>query len=358
MSGSNTGTIMKSDGEKEYEFSISKVEETLAKFEQEHSIPEPPAKLADDSKPTPKSDDVKSEQEQEQESAGDEHSTPIEKSGSESDPESSKQKEKPAIPDNYYRAAIHQGWKPEQISKLYESDPQGTVDWLKQMHEATNNLTGQFAELGRKFREVEQQKTQVKQQPESKSELDVEKLREKYEDDPVGTMIEIMKSQNQKPAEQPAQPTQTSHQEEDVAVAQQLHMFFTGKDLELFKEFYGNPDEKNPYDWSKTTPGQAANRKAVINEADAIIAGYEFQGKSISVAEALEKAHLRVSAPIAEKVIREKILSEVKKRSKGITLKPSDSKGKIPDTKREEKSETKAIQTAQAGLNELKKKGL
>ncbi|NIV16171.1 MAG: hypothetical protein GWN62_34405, partial [Aliifodinibius sp.] len=136
-----------------------------------------------------------------------------------------------------------------------------------------------------------------------------------------------------------------------------LHTFFTGKDLDSYKDFYGLPDEKNPYDWSKTTPGQAANRKAVIDEADAIITGYEFQGKQISVAEALEKAHLRVSAPIAERVIREKILSEVKKRSKGVTLKPSGRKNKAPSTI-EKKSEEKAIQTAEKGLNELKKKGL
>ncbi len=137
-----------------------------------------------------------------------------------------------------------------------------------------------------------------------------------------------------------------------MAIAQQLHTFFTGKELEAYKDFYGFPDEKNPYDWSGTTPGQVANRQAVIQEADAIIAGHELQGKQISVAEALEKAHLRVSAPIAEKVIREKIIKEVKKRSKGITLKPSNRENKIPDTK-EKKSEEKAIQTAEAGLKEL-----
>lgn len=363
MSGSNTGTIMQPNGEAAYEDSVSKVEETLAKFEQEHAIPEPPTP-ADKSEPTPEPDvdsepdseqepEFKSEQEPEQEPADDGESTPESKDG---DGEAS---DKPAIPDNYFRAAAHQGWTPEKISKLYDADPEGTVDWLKKIYDDTNNLNSQFAELGRKKIALDQAQVDSKAKPqEAKSEIDLAKLREQYEDDPVGVMLEIVKTQAPKPQEQQvAQPAQTNRREEDMAIAQQLHTFFTAKDLDAYREFYGSPDEKNPYDWSYCTPGQNANRQAVINEADAIIAGREFQGSPISVAEALEAAHLRVSAPIAERVIRERIMSQVKKRSKGVTLRPSGSQG-VAAAKVGEKSEAKAIETAGAKLTELKKKGL
>lgn len=361
MSGSNTGTLMQPDGEAAYESSVDKVAETLAKFEEEHSIPEPPTPaVKPDSTPEPEPEpepgqEPEPEPESEPEPAEDGDSTPESNEDAGQEPT-----EKPAIPDNYFRAAQHQGWKPEQISKLYEADAEGTVEWLKQLYDASNNLNGQFAELGRAKIALEQKQTESKtMSQETKPELDLDKLRERYEDDPVGVMLDIVKAQTPKPQEQPAaQSAQTNRREEDMAVAQQLQTFFTAKDLEVYQDFYGSPDKSNPYDWSKTTPGQAANRQAVIQDADAIIAGYELQGKQISVSEALEKAHLRVSAPIAHQIVREQIVSQVKKRSKGITLRPSESQGVVAGLKAEEKSEAKAIQTAKAGLEALKKKGL
>jgi hypothetical protein len=341
----------------------NKVEETLAKFEQEHAIPEPPTP-AEKSEPTPEPDsesvpdseqepEQKSEQESEQEPAEEDESTPESKDGE------GEASEKPAIPDNYFRAAEHQGWTPERISKLYDADPEGTVEFLKKIYEDTNSLNGQFAELGRKKIALEQAAVDANAKPqEIKPELDLTKFKEQYEDDPAGAIFELMQSK-QKPQEQPvAQPAQTSQREEDIAVAQQLQTFFTGKDLEAYQDFYGSPDKENPYDWSKTTPGQAANRQAVIVEADAIIAGYTLQGKQISNVEALDAAHLRISAPIAEQVVREKLVKQVKKRSKGITLRPSASQGVAATVKAGEKSEAKAIETAGAKLTELKKKGL
>jgi len=364
MSGSDTGTIMQPDGEAAYESSVSKVEETLAKFEQEHAIPEPPTS-ADKLEPTPDSEsepepdseqepEQKLEQESEQEPAEEDESTPESKDGD------GKASEKPAIPDNYFRAATHQGWKPERISKLYDADPEGTVEWLKKIHDDTNNLNGQFAELGRKKIALEQAAVDAELKPQdAKPELDLADLRRRADDDPVGVMLEIIKHQTPKPQEQPAaQPAQTNQREEDMAIAQQLHTFFTAKDLEVYKDFYGSPVEGNPYDWSNSTPGQAANRQTVINEADAIVAGYALQGKQISVVEALNAAHLRVSAPIAEQVVREQLVSKVKKRSKGITLRPSESQGVVANIKAGEKSEAKAIQTAEAKLKELGNKGL
>lgn len=362
MSGSVTGTDMRPNSDAAYNNSVSKIEETLAQFEQEHSIPEPPQKSADDFESTPEPDDVSesddTKSDDSQELADDDDSTPV--TDGDSDDSSDDSKEKPAIPDNYFRAAAHQGWTPERISKLYEVDPEGTVEFLKKVYEDTNNLNGQFAELGRRKIALEQAKVNVESKPqETKSELDLVKLREQYEDDPVGVMLEIIKTQSPKPQEQSVtQPVQSNQREEDMAIAQQLHTFFISKDLEVYRDFYGSPDKNNPYDWSKSTPGQNANRYAITQEADAIIAGYELQGKQISVREALEKAHLRVTAPITEQIVREQLVSQVKKRSKSLTLRPSQSQGVVASGGTGEKSEAKAIQTAQAGLNELKKKGL
>ncbi len=100
--------------------------------------------------------------------------------------------------------------------------------------------------------------------------------------------------------------------------------------MEVYGDFYGKVGDESMFDWSALPPGQLANRRALVDLADQIIAGHELQGKSISTAEGLQLAHMVITEPIREQVIREQISSSVKKRSKGVTLKPSGSQPKVP----------------------------
>jgi len=367
MPSNLTGTDMRANSEAAYDASdvVQNVSTHLAEMQEkigvDSSIPEPPEPPAESLKSTPESES-ELESESESESADDDGSTPIEPA--ESAVESSQ--EKPAIPDNYYRAAIHVGYKPEQISKQYENDAEGTLEFLKQNYEAVNNLSRRFANLGRAAIELKQK--QVEQVPAQqpamqKSELDMKKLREQYEDDPFGATIEAIKALTVKPeqsavepAAQAAQPDRAAF-EEQAAALQQLHQFFETEDMEVYKDFYGSVPMENMFDWTSLPPGQFANRRALVGLADQIIAGHELQGEQLSTVEGLQLAHLVITEPIREQIVREKITSQVKKRSKGITLKPSGAATKTAATSEQgAKSEEQALVNLQQRLPGFREK--
>ena len=335
MPSNLTGTDMRANSEAAYADSdvVQNVSNHLAEMQEklgvDSSIPEPPASPAESPEPTLEPE-PEPEPEPSSELADDGSPTPAEPA----EPAAESGDQKPAIPDNYYRAAVHSGFTPERISKQYEIDAEGTLEFLKQNYEHVNNLSRQFADLGRtaiglKQKEAAQQ-IPTQQPAVQKPELDVEKLRKQYEDDPFGAMVELFKTQAVQP-QQVSQPEPTVIQpdraafEEQAAALQQLHQFFKIDDMEVYKDFYGEISDESMFDWGSLPPGQLANRRALVNLADQIIAGHELQGKQVSTAEGLQLAHLVITEPIREQIVREKIVSQVKKRSKGITLKPSGS---------------------------------
>ena len=376
MPSNMTGTDMRKDSEAAYtapdvvQNVSQKLVEMQEKIGSDSSIPEPPASPAEPPEPTPEPEDgsepeSKQEPEPTQEPADDGSSTPAEPEGVAAESEG---QQKPAIPDNYYRAAIHSGFKSEQISKLYEDNADETVEFLKQNYEAVNNLSRQFANLGRSAIELRQkevaQAAPVQQPAVQKQEMDVEKLRKQYEDDPFGAMFETIKAftslPQEKAVEQPAaqvvQPDRVAF-EEQAAALQQLHQFFNAEDMKVYSDFYGVVPDESMFDWSKLPPGQLANRRALIDEADAIITGREFQNKPISTIEAMQLAHLQLAAPMTEQIVREKITSQVKKRSKGITLKPSGSATATPtSTGTGVKSEKQALTNLEQRLPAFRQK--
>ena len=53
------------------------------------------------------------------------------------------------LPDAYYRAAIHQGWTPDEIKEFFEANPELAIKTLAKNHESTNKLNSEFARMGR-----------------------------------------------------------------------------------------------------------------------------------------------------------------------------------------------------------------
>jgi len=147
-----------------------------------------------------------------------------------------------------------------------------------------------------------------------------------------------------------------------MAVLQQLNQFFGAEDMGVYEEFYGSTKDADGnalYDYKSLTPGQQANRQAVVSLADQIIAGAELQGTQMSVAQGLELAHLAVTRPMSETVIREKLVSAVKKRGKGVTLKPSGAKTSPTDSAGGgQKSEGQLMIDTAARLAALRAKGM
>lgn len=279
-------------------------------------------------------------------------------------------KQKSAIPDNHYRALLHSGWKPEKVSSLYEKDPELLLELAEKAYEDVNNLSQQFAQLGRSRIEMDKQKQKADQPPAqqpiqpAQQGPDLVKLRQQYEDDPFGATVELLKAfvpQSQEPHMQmPIQQPQSQPKEEfqeDLALAQHLISFFGDSSMESYKDFYGATyDDKNhPYlSTDHLTPGQRENRRQVLTIADQILAGASFQGREMPIQEALAMAHITVSGPITKQIVRNELVSQVKKKAKGVTLKPTSRKATLPKKAGEAKTEKELEKATEERLQRYK----
>jgi hypothetical protein len=114
----------------------------------------------------------------------------------------------------------------------------------------------------------------------------------------------------------------------------EIDSFFGDRTMQSYEAFYG-PSGK---DWSKLDSAQFDNRWAVVQMADSIIIGAASLGETLSVDEALQRAHAVVAEPVREKIIREELKGKALKRSKGLSIPPSSGKSGSsakPSTKEE-----------------------
>ena len=284
---------------------------------------------------------------------------PISEPEPESEPEPTAEGEEPeadiAIPDNHYRALIHQGWSEDRISKINEADPDLLKELAEKAHKDVSQLSQQFSALGRKKLEFEKEHP-PQPQPEPRQEPDVvKKLREEFPDNALAdAVINLLEKSTPAPVAQPQPQAKRDQFEEDMAAIQTVNTFLGADDMKQFEDFYGSTQDGNGnpvWDWRSLTAGQTANRQALVKEADNILLGVELMGGQMSIPEALFRAHLIVSAPVQEKAIRGKIASQAKKREKGITLKPSGTK--TPKTKQQKKTYEGAVVKTQERLDAL-----
>lgn len=250
----------------------------------------------------------------------------------------------PQLSDAYCRAAIHRGWTEKEIDDLYKENPELCVRTLGRIYEGVNRSTRDFAAIGRALKLQETTKREVESdKPENKSGesefkgVDVEKLRADNPDDPLVDVIAGLNQQNKilydnanktrsvQATDQPSGLTQEqirATEKEAAAIEQQIETFFESDELKKYGDFYGGVS-KDDTDWNSLTPGQKMNRWTVVEMMDQMIAGAQVHGRKMEIGEAMNLAHLSVTEPIREKVIREQIKSDVTKRSKSLSLKPS-----------------------------------
>ena len=223
------------------------------------------------------------------------------------------------IPDAYYRAAIHQEWKPKEIAEFYKSNPELAERTFAKIYESVNKASTEFAELGRLKLQQKQEEEKAKLEKSKTKNIDIDKLRDNYENsDEVINIVEELQEQNKMLREQTTSPTNHSSTADD----QSIDTFFAADDLKLYDDFYGpgKDEDGKLVPPEELTPGQKANRHAVLVFADSLITGNAYKGYDMPVTEALELAHLNISQPLQKQKIREEIMGKVVKRSKSITL--------------------------------------
>jgi len=305
----------------------------------------------DDDEPTPaeKAEEDKIEAELKAAKEAEEDTSVTDEEGKATDEEAGKAETKgeekvPELSEAYYRAAIHMGWTDEDIKASLATNPKLATKTFANIYESVNRSSEEFAKFGQAKREAdaklaEKPEPSKQETSEYKSAVDIEQLRKDNPGDPMVDLIEAQDAQNKLMfdkinAMETAEPVdidtrtgtttateQRALNQESAAIQQQIEGFFNGDVVKPYAEFYGViPKDGN---WDSLTPGEKANRWAVIEMMDQMIVGAESFGKVMEIDEAIRRAHLSVSEPLREKVIREGIMGKVVKRSGGITLKPS-----------------------------------
>jgi len=241
--------------------------------------------------------------------------------------EDDEQKDGPQLSDAYYRAAIHSGMSDGDIANFMKVDPESALKTFGSLYETMNRSSQEFADLGRYKKEHADDKVATEDKP-SFRKIDTTSMRAELGDEVADQfdaqqeqMAEVFNRQQQ------AAPVVNSDDQDLIDertknATQQIEAFFNTADMAKYEQTYGIT-EKGDTEWVSLMPNAQMNRIAVIDSAEQLIEGAAQLGREMSIDDALERAHLLVTQPIRDKIIRDDIMGKVVKRSKGITLKPS-----------------------------------
>ncbi len=225
------------------------------------------------------------------------------------------------LPDAYYRAAIHQGWTPDEIKEFFEANPELAMKTLAKNHESTNKLNSEFARMGRIKPESKVADPGTATEANATTSVDMDAIKEQYGDDSV--IVKAMTIMQAKLDNIPEQQVveRVDNTPHDDPMRATVDKFFIDSALKPYVDFYGEGN-----DTEKLTQGQFKHRHDMLQMAEDIVVGSQTHGRNITVEAAMEAAHLLVSEPVREEAVRKELKATVKKRAKGVTLKPAKSK--------------------------------
>jgi hypothetical protein len=267
-----------------------------------------------------------------------------------------KKSDKVVLPENFRRAAIHQGWSEDEVSEFFKDNPDRALKTFGKIYDSTNFISEQTAALGRLVTKQNQEKLEQENRPVKPKFKDaIEGLRKKYgEEDPaLVDILDVITSQNEQLYETISGlkgQGQPKVSEEDTRMWRTINGFFNGPDIAAYKLFYG--ESKGSDNWHQELTGeQVQNRMKVLEKTDQIVAGTQFQGKKIEYEDALLQAHLVVSDKVRETGVRTDLINKVKERNRGLTVKGTQKA--VVEQISAKRSEDKALETAKRGLKKL-----
>ncbi|MBW8002547.1 MAG: hypothetical protein FVQ80_11075 [Planctomycetes bacterium] len=272
------------------------------------------------------------------------------------------QKDKPQLSDAYYRAAINSGMEEKEIVEFYATNPDLAEKTFAKLYDNMNSLTNEYAALGKHKKEQAAGGDKVQNtdsdDKSSFEKIDLAKLKEEFPEDSLVDVIGKMQDQMEGMSnELKSRPVNTNtdnsalENEKVKRIAGQIESFFNSEDTQRFAVMYGTVNKPDT-DWLGLLPSEQVNRVAVCERAEEIVTGAEVLGRELEFSEALERAHLEISKPMQDQIIRDDIMAKVVKRSKGITLKPS-SKSSVENTDEKPTGEKDVIANADARLRKV-----
>jgi hypothetical protein len=235
--------------------------------------------------------------------------------------------EESTLPAAYVRSAKARGWTDAEIVSFSKTNPELALKTLERMHTSRVSEVQEWAELGRRVRQggnpipAQAQVAQPAMQSQTGLQpINVQEMVEKYGNEdlikalagPVNAAISMLD-----PLVQNARVSQVRAQQAQMeTLGKTVQEFFTAGEMKPYAEVYGKSI-------NALTAPQVEMRSKVLETADALIAGAAFQGRQLSVPEALSLAHDSVASGLKENIIRETIRTSVQKRARSLTLKPT-----------------------------------
>jgi hypothetical protein len=237
----------------------------------------------------------------------------------------------PTLPAAYRRSLKAYEWTDEEIDANLKTFGTKFIETAGRIHKNRNAEIADWAERGRQARQAAQPQPQQGQQQQQQTAapasglkpVDAAALKQKYGsedliDEIVGPVNAAIEQINNTILPAVQQTQARSQQAEMDMLSRQIDGFFGGKELEPYRNVYGDPAK------SKLTKEQIDTRNKVLEMADALVGGAERAiGRKLSFGEAMQMAHDHVSSGFKEQAVRTAIKSQLKTRNKGITLKPS-----------------------------------
>jgi hypothetical protein len=230
------------------------------------------------------------------------------------------------LPAAYVRTAKSRGWDDKEIADFAKANPELALKTFERMHESRTQEIKEWAELGRKTRTNAQGASPVTSvaapaQSPALAPINVQEMVEKFGNKeliealagPVNAAIAAVAplAQGARQAQEQAKRTAAEN------LGKTVQDFFTGSDMKPYTDAYGTRVD------TLTAP-QIEQRQKVLETADALIAGAAFQGRRLSVQDALTLAHDSVSSGLKTNIVRNQLKTSVTKRQHQITLKPTN----------------------------------
>jgi len=234
----------------------------------------------------------------------------------------------PTLPDSYRRSLKAYGWDDDAIDKNLRILGPQFIDTASRIHANRNQEVASWAEAGRRARQDQGNpdtlalgRTNQGQPPAGLPPVDIKKLAEQFGEEELvaaiaGPVNEVIAKLNAI-LPQVEQGSKAIKDAEEQGLIREVEAFFSGSELKPYAQVYGAGEKS-------LTNDQLGHRNQVLEEADALMAGAKFQGRKLSVGEALLIAHDHVSIEFKEQAVRTSLQKEAKKRNRGITAPPSN----------------------------------
>jgi hypothetical protein len=218
------------------------------------------------------------------------------------------------IDPNLRYVAQEFGWKDEKIDALFKADPELAQQTLQSLSDAYTNLSRQMVQPTQVAPAPVAQPAAQPQAPTSKLDqlyADLQSFAEENGDSVVERLLKPLKEEVIEPFRQFQAELQVQKSRAIAAEA--------GATISTLRQKFGDVYG----DEGKASPAQQQTLSQLAQLADQIRSGAKAQGRELSVKDALNRAHLIVTADRRESDGRKQVQAQVQTRAKAIVARPT-----------------------------------